>query len=284
MPELPFSARIALSAGSARVDVELRVSNTAENHRLRVLFPTGAARVDSTRADTAFGVVTRAARREVPASFRIEAPVSAAPLHSFVDAGDDQGGVSVFTEGLMEYEVGEGREPKLAVTLLRAIGRLSGADLSTRHGHAGPGLATPGAQCLGEHLFRFAFAPRAAPPSEAELYAESRAWLAPPRVCAPAGREGRLGNRHCFVEMSSDPPGTVVLSALKRAEDRESLIVRVFNPGDAETSVTFGALAAAYRTDLRETRGAALAVTAGRATLQLGPRRIETIELLLAAP
>src|SRR6185436_13564121 len=92
-------------------------------------------------------------------------------------------------------------------------------------------LPTPGAQCLGAHTLRFAAIPRAAPPSPAALYAEARRFLAPPRLVSPAGREGRLPLRHAFLEITSEPPGGVVLSALKRADEREALIVRLFNPG-----------------------------------------------------
>jgi hypothetical protein len=37
--------------------------------------------------------------------------------------------------------------PQIALTLLRCVGWLSRDDLSTRRGHAGPYMATPGASC-----------------------------------------------------------------------------------------------------------------------------------------
>src|SRR6185503_5271616 len=164
------------------------VDNTARDHRLRVLFPTGAARVLDARADTAFGTVRRPARRPAPAAPPLEAPVSAAPLQSFVDAGDGRTGATLFSDGLMEYEVLAEAPPRVALTLLRCVGFLSRDDLATRPGgHAGPGLATPGAQCPGRHVFRFAFQPRGAPPSEAALHAAARDFLSPPRVVSPAG-------------------------------------------------------------------------------------------------
>lgn len=282
---LVFSFLVSVVAGGSSVQVEAELVNVAEDHRLRALFPTGAGRVDSARADAAFGVVTRPARRPVPEPIETEAPVSSAPLHSFVDAGDASSGMIVFSEGLMEYEVTDDAEPRLALTLLRSVGWLSRDDLGTRRGHAGPGLATPGAQCLGTAAFRFAFAPRSAPPAEADLYREARAFLAPPRVFGPAGRMGELPQRHTFLAIESDPPGSVVLSALKRADDRDSLILRLFNPGDAPARVSLGgdngaSLRAGYRTDLRETRQAEIATDAGGAAIEIGPRRIGTVELI----
>lgn len=273
--EIPISLRVVLTAGSPRIDFELSLTNRARDHRLRVLFPMGAARVDSVRADSAFGVVTRPARREVPAAFAVEAPVSAGPLHTFIDAGDAGSGVSLFVDGLTEYEVADGPEPTLALTLLRSVGWLSRDDLSTRHGNAGPSLPTPGAQCLGPHTFRFAAVPRTTPPSEASLYKEARALLAPPCLFGPAGREGRLPVRHGFVSATGD----VVLSALKRADDRDGLILRVFNPGDAAATLALHDVRAAFSTDLCERRGSELPTTGDGVEVTVAPRQIRTIEV-----
>lgn len=286
---VPLDVRFeaSLRAGSRRLELCGSVDNRAEDHRLRVSFPTGAERVTSARADAAFALLDRPARRPLPAEVAVEAPVRAAPLHSFVDAGDQRSGITVFADGLAEYELGEGPAPRLSLTLLRAVGWLSRDDLATRRGHAGPGLAAPGAQCPGRFEFALALRPRSAPPAPAALYQEAREFLAPPRLFAAAGREGRLAPRHVFLELASDPPGAAVLSALKRADDRDSLVLRVFNPGAAEarlrvTAGAGGGLRAAHRTDLREQRRERLPLVDGGVELRLGPARIETLELELA--
>jgi len=81
------------------------VDNRAADHRLRMLFPTGAAMVDAARADTAFDVITRPARIPVPETIRNESPVSSMPMISVVDAGDAEAGATVIGKGLMEYEI-----------------------------------------------------------------------------------------------------------------------------------------------------------------------------------
>src|SRR5204863_1840981 len=73
---LAVALLVELDAGSPRVSCTATVDNAARDHRLRVLFPTGAARVEEARADTAFGTVRRPARRAVPAKVPLEAPVS----------------------------------------------------------------------------------------------------------------------------------------------------------------------------------------------------------------
>src|SRR5262249_42981399 len=188
---------IRLRDGSPMVECVARVNNLGRDHRLRILFPTAAAQVTYHRAGTAFGIAQRPMDRPTPAGTLTETPVASAPMLSFVDAGDDSVGAVLVADGLVEYEVvRQSSSPVIAVTLLRAVGDLSRNDLSTRRGHAGPGLPTPGAQCLGAHEFRFAFVPRTAPPWPHELYSLARTFLSPPRIVSPCGGDGRLPASH----------------------------------------------------------------------------------------
>lgn len=278
---------IELDQGSPVIACRLKVDNRASDHRLRVLLPTGARSVTESRADTAFGVVRRAAQRFVPTAPMPELPVNAAPLQSFVDAGDATRGMTVLSEGLMEYEVlpAAGDTATIGLTVLRGVGWLSREDLATRRGNAGPSLPTPGAQCLGAHEFRFAFVPRAAPPTEGELCDLGRRFLAPPSVVigtnGPAG-DSPLGRRHSFLTLDCEPKGGVALSALKKADDRDSVILRLFNPGErpVEAQLTGDrTLVAAHRTNLREQRQQSVPVKGGRASFTLGARKIATVEL-----
>lgn len=284
---LEAAIEIELDQGSPVVACRLKVDNRARDHRLRVIFPTGARSVTESRADTAFGVVTRAAQRFVSGTPMPEVPVNAAPLQSVVDAGDEKRGMTVLSEGLMEYEVlpAAGDTAAIGLTVLRAVGWLSRDDLATRRGNAGPSLETPGAQCPGAHEFRFAFVPRSEPPDERALCDLGRRFLASPGVVVgtngPRG-DSPLERRHSFVSVECDPKHAVALSALKKADDRDSVILRVFNPGDGPVdarATTDRGLTTAFWTNLREQRQQPLPVKEGHATLTLGPRKIATIEL-----
>jgi alpha-mannosidase len=156
--ETLVSALVGIDAGSPRVSWQVSISNRSKDHRLRMLFPIGTETVSDVRAETAFGVAVRPARRKVPVENPCEIPVSYHPTASFTEAGSATAGAILLGEGLMEYEAvpdEEGRASRLALTLLRSVGYLSRDDLSMRpSGHAGPGLETPGAQCLGTYEFR----------------------------------------------------------------------------------------------------------------------------------
>src|SRR5437899_11827699 len=91
----------------------------------------GAAAV----AGSAFGTVARPPVTVDPADFPLETPVRTAPAHAFVAAASGARGLALFAPGFFEYEWTDRGD--LLLTLLRAVGELSRADLPTRPGHAG---------------------------------------------------------------------------------------------------------------------------------------------------
>jgi len=279
---VPVSIEATLDAGSPRVAFRVSLDNRAADHRLRILFPSGAARVETARADTAFDVVTRPARQAVPPQIRNESPVSSAPMISVVDAGDDAAGATVIGRGLMEYEI-VGEPAAIALTLVRAVGDLSRNDLATRpSGHAGPPVATPAAQCIGQHTFDIAFEPRGAAPAAGEMLDSARAHLLTPQVAIAMKPGGEAPATQSFYRLDRQA-GTVVLSALKRAEDRGSVVVRVFNPGDDDARATLRAdapIVEAYAVNLLEERQSPIAVANGTVAIRLKPHQIQTIEIV----
>ena len=151
---LPVRLMLSLEADRPRLDIELEVINRAEDHRLRVHFPL-PFQADRSVADTAFHATARAvaAARRDPGAAELELPTY--PMWSFVDVSDGRAGLALITHGLHEYEVLPDAPQELALTLLRSVGWLSRGDLVTRAGHAGPEMATPGAQVPGGHRFRY---------------------------------------------------------------------------------------------------------------------------------
>jgi alpha-mannosidase len=275
---------VTLDAASPRVGWHVTLDNRARDHRLRLLFPVGAESIAYVRAETAFGVARRPPRREVPAEIRNEMPVSYAPTISFTDAGDDRAGAILFGEGLMEYEAlppEEHEDARLGLTLLRCVGDLSRDDLVTRSGHAGPGLPTPGAQCLGRHEFRLAFEPRTEPPAAASLFARATSFVAPPRVASVVRAGGTLAPAGSFLRIYL-VRGGVVLSACKRGDERDTLILRLFNPDDAAATIRLipnRPVKEAFLVDFLEERTQSLTVRDGAVDVPVGRHRIKTIEL-----
>jgi mannosylglycerate hydrolase len=233
----PVVTRVRLAAGSKRIECTTTVANRASDHRLRVRFPC-PERVETVRAEGHFAVVRRPPRPVWSADW-FEPPQDTNHTLGAVAAG----GLVVFGKGLPEYEATE--EGELALTLLRCVGWLSRRDLSTRRGGAGPELPVPGAQCHGEHVFEYAV--ELGEPAGAELLRRSQDY----RYDFVEGAPG--------VELESplDPiDGDLAFSALKAAEDREGVVLRVFDAGEASRGPGEGPRlpAGAVRCRLDETR------------------------------
>src|SRR5262249_51014465 len=97
------------------------------------------------------------------------------------------------------------------LTVLRAVGWLSRSDLRLRPGPAGPELATPGAQVLGEHEVELSLRLHAA--EDERRVAEAHAFAFPPLAFASAPRDdGALADGARLVELD-DP--AVVVSAIE---------------------------------------------------------------------
>ena len=146
--------RLRLLGDGPSLQARLVWHNAACDQRTRLLLPwldNGAA---STWSDTAFAFTERPVRlAQVPAApSRQEMPVAVQPSLSTIVAGP----LAVVHQALHEHEVMRlNGNPWLALTLVRSVGWLSRRDLRTRGVGAGPDLATPGAQCLGEQVADF---------------------------------------------------------------------------------------------------------------------------------
>jgi alpha-mannosidase len=211
--------------GVPRVDIDLRVENSAEDHRLRMLFPVHG-RVEHFQASTTFDVAERTPGRRDDTGWAQAAPATF-PHQGFVHAD----GLSVVAPGLPEAEVVPGEPSHIAITLLRCVGSLSRADLRSRPGLAGPGTDTPGAQCPGSLTARLCLLGGLDPAAAREAELGLRAV-----ACgdAPLVSEGD--------PLVSVEPAALVISALKPAEEGDGLVLRVSNPTAAplDAHVTLG--------------------------------------------
>lgn len=277
--ELPVRTVVTLKAGCRYLEILTEIDNQARDHRLRVLFPT---RIDSdvVHADGHFAVVTRPALPR-PAEEWHQPPSSAQPHHVWFGTDDGRSGLAILSEGLPEHAGLHGQGGMtLALTLFRSVGFLSRGDLSTRKGHAGPARETPEAQCIGHHAFRYGILPYKGDPMSAEVALQASLFDAPPVVQLTGLHSGTLPSRQSFVSLE---PGCMILTALKKSETGNRLLMRFYNaeriPKPAIIRFGFPVLQA-YRATLSETILERLDLSDG-ATCQLlvGPAEIVTLML-----
>jgi mannosylglycerate hydrolase len=281
----PVIVRVGLAPGSRRVEIETEFYNRVKDHRLRAVFPCGFG-VEESIAETAFGAARRTTRPRGGPGWREEASAAYAQRR-FVCVEDGERGLAVLNKGLPEYEVTP--EGEVNLTLLRSVGWLSRSDLATRSGHAGPGIATPEAQCPGRHVFRYAMMPYEGSWQEAGLFREAEEYWLPLEARAAqqnhdAGEPSPEGAPGSFLRIVGE---SVVLSGLKKAADKDGLIVRLFNPSDAARRVVlrFGfPISAAYRTNLNEEVLEEIAPRGHRVSLSVDGNGIETLFVKLHRP
>ena len=279
-----WCTRATLLRGVPRIDIETVVDNTARDHRLRVAFPFPAA-ADVWRTETPWDVVERPVSPpdlETDPAYDTwqERPVAQQPQYRFCDVSAPGVGLMLANRGLPEVEARrDAGGVTLYLTLLRCVGWLSRDDLPVRKGHAGPGLPTPGAQCLGRHVFHYSIIPHGG--DWLAAMPQALAFAAPLRAVTARARSDGLPARHSFVRVE---PASVVVSALKASQDGKDLVLRLWNaegePVVARVRVGMP-VAGARLARLDETEGEALTVGEG-GVIEVPMRQRQAVTILLA--
>jgi alpha-mannosidase len=197
---------------------------------------------------------------------------------NFVGVHDGKNGLVILNKGLPEYEAGT--DGTLALTLLRSIGWLSQDDLTTRDRLAGPKIAVPDAQCLGEHKFKYAVLPLAAPWPRAAVCKEENRYSIPVKCMTLPRQEGTLPASTRFLRVQ---PEGLMASAIKKAYTEDQVIVRLFNSTARTLKGRLGILTGirkAWLMDLNEENGKSIRPDKdGALSFPVPPRKIVTVRI-----
>ncbi|MDK2972911.1 MAG: hypothetical protein PWP23_2666 [Candidatus Sumerlaeota bacterium] len=271
---LTIDTVVRLRPGSDIVECETRIDNTALDHRLRLLFPTGAKR-SSFLTDSAFDVVERPVALPADNHKRAELAVETHPMRSWCALSDDQRGLAILATGLHECAVPDLPERPLALTLFR----------STRRTYLTDG--EPGGQLTGALVFRYALKFFRGAPNRAALCREAQRLAAGVRTAQLRaadqrihGGPGALPGQGFGFELT----GPAVLTSLRRV--RGGVEARFFNPQSGSGNVRLGwkhtgmKFAAAHLVEFDgRLVGKPLAIERSSATVRLGPKQIATLRL-----
>ncbi len=220
--ELPITHFITLTKYSRKVDVITRFDNTARDHRLRLLFPTGLAKAKTSFADSHFDVVERAIALPNCDDWK-EPVVGTYPYRTFVDVSDGECGFAVFSEGLQEFEVMRDASRAIAITLVRAV-RIK-LEVSEQRKQE---LPDTGPQSPGMHEFRLAIYPHSGSWADANCPKEALRISVPLRAAQfGKNKNGALPRKYALFVCSNK---YIDISALKKAEAKNALVLRCYNP------------------------------------------------------
>jgi alpha-mannosidase len=268
---------ISLEHESDLIKITTRLENKAKDHRLR-LVTAGCVQSGRSWAEGLFSIDTREPiGREEEYSSWVEPPGTFFQKR-FAALADSEMAIIVLNEGLHEYEVIRGEWGfGLAVTLLRSVGWLSRADLLARNGNGGWSLETPGAQAPGPAEFHCALQIRSS--LEYEQLMRSVREYSTPSICFPLPSAKRSCQAISALEFGSD---TMVLSALKPAEEGPGFILRWTNYDDREAKqkVKFNfPVESVIRTDLAERAFGPLEVADNAVSADSAPWAITTLSV-----
>jgi len=222
----PIATYVTLNAGSRSVNFRTVVQNNAKDHRLRVRFPSGIVS-EHVHAEGQFDVIKREIKIPEVKGW-VEKPLPENANQTFVSVSDSTHGFTLINKGLVEYAAEEGEYGvTLSLTLLRGVGWIGREYFVT----ATYKIPTPEAQCLGEHEFEYSVYPHEGTWEEAKSWQVAHGFNAPLDVVETGLHSGKLPNSF---SLFTTEPNELVVSAVKKAEKDDALIIRLFNVSERE--------------------------------------------------
>ncbi|PTO73327.1 mannosylglycerate hydrolase [Vibrio splendidus] len=247
--------QVVLKQGSRRIEVRMELDNQADDHRVRVLVPTPFVS-ETVVADNQFGCITRPTNDPAMAVWEDEkwkeAPVPVYQLMNFAALENGKAGMAIMSNGLREFEViasqGDENRDTFALTLFRGIGVLGKEELLLRPGRpSGIKIPTPDSQVRGKLVCEFTLCGFSGNHIDANIMAQARDNVTQIECYnkipynAMKLNVGEQNLPMSFSLLSKQQSGAV-LSVLKKAEDEDALIMRVYNPaetGSVSDSISF---------------------------------------------
>lgn len=271
-------SRVTLKKGSKKVDIETTVKNNVKNHRLRIAFPTGI----KAEYASASGHFTVDDRPRVPLKEKdgkYWPEMQTLPMQHFVDVSDGNKGIALLNNCLTEYELKDDENSTLYLTLFRAIGNM----IVTWWEAVGVFPGKDGSQLLREMDFEYSIYPHDGNWIQGNVYSEAESLNVPLAPYQVNGNTiGSLPEKYSFLSIK---PDNLVLSAFKKAEDRDSFIIRLFNPTDEEIhgTIQLGVnINEAYMTNLNEERLNDLLIeNKNSIKIDVATNKIITVELVV---
>lgn len=198
-----------------RIDFITNIDNRHPRARIRLRFST-EIKSPNYACGTQFGVVSRPTNKQ---NF---------PSIMWLSYADKKKGLTVIHRGIPENEV---RDGDIFLTLLRSVSMLSS------DGSAGPVIPVPDAQELKSYLYEYSVYPHEGDWRDAESYKQAHQFNFPLQTLQ-LPKDVNIVHKRSFLKIE---PENVVLSALKKAEDGDNVIIRFYETKGEETDarITF---------------------------------------------
>jgi alpha-mannosidase len=249
-----FTQNIILYAGMRRVDVVNDVDWHETHILLKAAFPLAASGPKAT-FEIPYGTIERPTTR----NNSVEQAKFEVPAQRWADLGDGQHGFSLMNDSKYGYDVVGN---VLRLSLLRS-----------------PTYPDPNADRGMQH-FRYSLYPHVGTWRDANTVLHGLAFNYQLRAMQTDSHPGKLPPSHSFVIVR---PENLVLTAMKKSEDGNSLVLRFYECAGKKTtadiSVPDGASSAMAANLMENTEGSPLAVSGNHVTVDVGPYSINTVRI-----
>lgn len=258
--ELKITSDITLKKGSNALEFETVVDNNANDHRLRMNFPTEICG-DSYYASQAFDMVKRhRGVTENGINFNEPEPYekNTSGIVCLVNEETNRGLSFVSKAGIHECAVS--RNGVITSTMMRSFGRIMFGNIPNEK-----------AQLEGKHVFNYLITPETDFVKLYDMKNELSHVFSNVKTVSGTQSSGLL-----------EVKGDVCISTVKPSENNNGIVVRLFNPKDETANCTVCTVTNVKRAvsvTLAEEEKNVLDINNGTVTLELLPHKIETIYL-----
>jgi len=259
---------IVLTAGSSLIEFDTRTTWRETESMLRTSFPVDILSKHATY-EIQFGSIERPTHRNTTWDLAQDE----VPAQRWVDLSQGTYGVALLNDSKYGHKV---KDNVLDLNLLRSVPHTGAVVFDDSN--LKPGEPNYRYTDQEDHEFRYALLPHAGDHVDADVVREAWAFNLPLQAMPVKAHQGE-GDSLALVQMDSD---SVVVETVKLAEDRDSMIVRLYESAGspAKAKVTFGRSVSRVReVNLMEEPGKTLRVGKTGLTTTFGAFQIRTLDV-----
>ena len=285
--KMDVAIKVSLSKKTRYIEVEIELENRSRFHQVRVLLPSGVTGAGISMSGQPFDVVER--KIGIPEGFDFVRDPNCEyhPMQDFCAVADENGGLLVAAKGIYEYEAIDDADRTLALTLLRSTCFDMGTD-----DHIG-GYNMEKSYMFGKIRHELAVMPFAGDWRGAYPYVvgyinppKISFWREPDEAVLPGYKRPQSTLPACtefieFIEFIKTEGEDVYVTAVKREENGENLLVRIVSFSDRKQTVSIAvnslvSCKKSWRYSLGEIRGEQIS-EGNTAKFEIMPKQIVTI-------
>jgi len=236
---MDVTVKISLSKKTRYIGVEIELENRSRFHQVRVLFPSGITNAQTSMSGQPFDVVERKIGIPDGFDYNIDPNCEYHPMQDFCAVTNGNKGFMVFAKGIYEYEAVNDNKKTLALTLLRSTCFDMGADDNIG------GYNMEKSYMLGKIKYELAVMPFDGDWRNSYPYVLD--FINPPIISFKRNPDEAVlpGYKKPAPVLSTDETQfikingeDVYITAVKREENGENLLIRVVSFSDREQNIS----------------------------------------------